>query len=124
MDRRVYRLSLNRGQNRKKKNHFKGKIEYEKKPIIIAISLFSLIYVGCSTNYNTTPLPFKTPAAFPNMVNIEGSQIAAKSSVDANETKEAFGFLFFPGKAGSAKMLRLQIRENVTRKVHVLNMNF
>ena len=36
----------------------------------------------------------------------------------------AFGFLFFPGEAGSAKMLRLQIRENDTGKVHLLNMNF
>jgi hypothetical protein len=36
----------------------------------------------------------------------------------------AFGFLFFPGEAGSAKNLRLQIRETDTGKVHVLNMNF
>ena len=63
-----------------------------KKPIIIAVLLLTLIYVGCSTSYKAKPLPFKTPAAFPNMVNIEGSQIAAKAFADANETKEAFGF--------------------------------
>jgi hypothetical protein len=36
----------------------------------------------------------------------------------------AYGFLFFPGEAKSAKNLRLQIREIDTGKVHVLNMNF
>ena len=62
------------------------------KPIINAILLIVLISVGCSTSYKAKPLPFKTPAAFPNMVNIEGSQIAAKAFVDPQETKEAFGF--------------------------------
>jgi hypothetical protein len=63
-----------------------------KKPIVIATLLLTLIYAGCSTSYKAKPLPFKTPAAFPNMVNIEGSQIAAKAYSDANETKEAVGF--------------------------------
>lgn len=63
-----------------------------KKTIIIYLLLLILISVGCSTSYKAKPLPFKTPAAFPNMVNIEGSQIAAKAFADANETKEAFGF--------------------------------
>lgn len=36
----------------------------------------------------------------------------------------AYGFLFFPGEAKTAKSLRLQIRETDTGKVHVLNMNF
>jgi hypothetical protein len=36
----------------------------------------------------------------------------------------AYGFLFFPGEAGSAKQLRLQIQEKKTSVVHVLKMNF
>ena len=68
------------------------RIDHEKKPTIIVILLLTLISVGCSASYKATPLPFKTPAAFPNMVNIEGSQIAAKAFVDAKETQEAFGF--------------------------------
>lgn len=63
-----------------------------KKTIICYILALVLISVGCTTSYKAKPLPFKAPAAFPNMVNIEGSQIAAKAFVDVNETKEAFGF--------------------------------
>jgi len=76
----------------------------KKNPTIIAILLLTLISVGCSTSYKAKPLPFKTPAAFPNMVNIEGSQIAAKAFADANETKEAFGFDIL-----SAGMLPVQV---------------
>jgi hypothetical protein len=36
----------------------------------------------------------------------------------------AYGFLFFPEEAKTAKNLRLQIRETDTGKVHVLNMKF
>jgi hypothetical protein len=64
----------------------------KKNPIIVAILLFILIFFGCTTAYKIKPLPFKPPAAFPNMVNIEGSQIAAKAFVDSDETKKAFGF--------------------------------
>jgi hypothetical protein len=64
----------------------------KKKPTIIAVLLLILIFFGCTTAYKIKPLPFKAPAAFPNMVNIEGSQIAAKAFVDPQETKDAFGF--------------------------------
>jgi hypothetical protein len=63
-----------------------------KKPTIIAVLLLILLFFGCTTAYKIKPLPFKSPSAFPNMVNIEGSQIAAKAFVDPQETKEAFGF--------------------------------
>ena len=36
----------------------------------------------------------------------------------------AHGFLFFPGEAGSARQLRLQIKETDTGKTHVLKMSF
>jgi hypothetical protein len=36
----------------------------------------------------------------------------------------AHGFLFFPAEAGSAKQLRLQIKEADTGKIHVLTMAF
>ena len=64
----------------------------KKNPIIIAILLLTLIFSGCTTAYKIKPLPFKTPSAFPNMVNFDGSQIAAKAFVDPQETKDAFGF--------------------------------
>ena len=64
----------------------------KKIPTIIAIMLLTLISFGCTNTYKIKPLPFKTPAAFPNMVNIEGCQIAAKAFIDPKETKEAFGF--------------------------------
>lgn len=35
-----------------------------------------------------------------------------------------YGFLFFPAEAGSARQLRLQIRETDTGKVHILKMAF
>jgi len=76
----------------------------KKNPTIILILLFTLISVGCSTSYKAKPLPLKTPAAFPNMVDIEGSQIAAKAFADAKETKEAFGFDIL-----SAGMLPVQV---------------
>jgi len=36
----------------------------------------------------------------------------------------ASGFLFFPGEAGSAKQLRLQLKEKETENIHVLNLIF
>jgi hypothetical protein len=64
----------------------------KKKPTIFAILLFTLMFAGCATSYQIKPLPLKPPAAFPNMVNIEGCQIAAKAFADPKETTEAFGF--------------------------------
>jgi hypothetical protein len=64
----------------------------KKNPILIAILLLALIFAGCATGYQIKPLPLKPPSAFPNMVNIEGSQIAARAFADPKETEEAFGF--------------------------------
>jgi hypothetical protein len=36
----------------------------------------------------------------------------------------AYGFLFFPGEASSAKQLRLQLMETDTGKIHVVKFNF
>jgi hypothetical protein len=36
----------------------------------------------------------------------------------------ASGFLFFPGEAGSAGQLRLQLKEKETENIHVLNLIF
>jgi hypothetical protein len=36
----------------------------------------------------------------------------------------AYGFLFFPGEAPSAKQLRLQLTETDTGRLHILNLNF
>ena len=58
---------------------------------IIAIILF-LLSAGCSTSYKAKPLSLQTPAAYPNVVEIEGCQIGAKAFADAKVAKEAFGF--------------------------------
>jgi len=64
----------------------------KKKPTIFAILLFTLMFAGCATSYQIKPLPLKPPSAFPNMVNVAGSQIAARAFADPNEAKETFGF--------------------------------
>jgi hypothetical protein len=64
----------------------------KKNPALIAVLLITFIFAGCATSYKIKPLPLKPPSAFPNMVTVAGSQIAARAFVDPNETKEAFGF--------------------------------
>ena len=47
---------------------------------------------ACSTSYKATPMPFKTPAAYPNVVTVEGAQVGARAFVDVEEARKAFGF--------------------------------
>lgn len=58
--------------------------------LMIAFSLLTLS--GCSTTYQAKPLPFKSPAAFENVVEIAGALVAARAYDDPSEAKEAFGF--------------------------------
>jgi hypothetical protein len=54
--------------------------------------LLMFFLAGCSTAYKAQPLPFKTPDAYQNKVEIADTQIGAKAFVDKEDAKQAFGF--------------------------------
>lgn len=61
--------------------------------LIISIGLLlSMAAIGCTTAYKAKPLPFKTPAAYDNMVETNGIQVGAQAFVDTQRAWEAFGF--------------------------------
>lgn len=73
--------------------------------IIILLTSISLLFsIGCSDSYKRKPLPFKAPAAYKNVVEAGGAQVAAKAYADSKEALEAFGF-----DIRSAGMLPVQI---------------
>lgn len=47
---------------------------------------------GCSTAYVAKPMPFRSPAAYPNAVEVAGATVAAESFADPALAREAFGF--------------------------------
>jgi hypothetical protein len=51
-----------------------------------------LFFFGCSTAYKAQPLPFKTPAAYQNAVDVDGAQVAGEAFTDSKAAKKAFGF--------------------------------
>lgn len=59
---------------------------------ILFLTIVIVFSAGCSTSYQAKPLPFKAPAAYNNVVNVAGAEVAAKAFVDHAETKEIFGF--------------------------------
>lgn len=68
------------------------------------IIIFCIILLtGCAT-YTAKPLPFKSPAAMKNAVNVEGADIAARAFTDPDEAKTIFGFDIL-----SAGMLPVQV---------------
>ena len=54
--------------------------------------LIVLLLAGCGTAYNAKPLPFKTPAAYNNMVQINGVQIGGQAFADPETARASFGF--------------------------------
>ena len=58
--------------------------------VLIAL-LIGMLIAGC-TSYERQVVPFKTPQNSPNAVQIDGAVIAARSFMDADEAKGAFGF--------------------------------
>ena len=55
--------------------------------------LLSVIWItGCSTADEATPLSFRTPSAYNNVIDVGGAQIAAKAYADSDEAKQIFGF--------------------------------
>ena len=61
-------------------------------PLIVVILLaFGLNLWGCSP-YSQQVVPFKMPAAYPNMVKVAGLEIGAKAYPEPNEAQAVFGF--------------------------------
>lgn len=56
------------------------------------LALVLLTLLGCSTAYKAQPLPFKTPSAYNNSVQVEQTQVGGVAFVDSVAAKEAFGF--------------------------------
>lgn len=72
-------------------------------PVMLVIILTALM-AGCGTAYKARPLSFKTPTAYENTVEVNGTQIGGHAYVDPAEAKEAFGF-----DIRSAGMLPVQV---------------
>ena len=54
-----------------------------KKGRCIYLVLISLLFLyACSTAYKAKPLPFKAPGAYPNAMEVAGTEIAAKAYAD------------------------------------------
>ncbi len=51
-----------------------------------------LLLTGCGSAYKARPLPFKTPAAYNNMVQINGAQIGGQAFADPDIARALFGF--------------------------------
>jgi hypothetical protein len=63
------------------------------KPMLKAAPLVALVCIlACSTAYKAQPLPFKTPAAYHNAVEVDGAQVAGQAFTDPRAAKQAFGF--------------------------------
>lgn len=58
---------------------------------LIIFSIVALL-AGCGSAYKAKPLPFKTPAAYNNMVQINGTQIGGRAFSDPETARAAFGF--------------------------------
>lgn len=59
--------------------------------IFVFLALATFVVGGCTT-YKAKPLPFKTPAAYANMVDVEGVQVAGAAYTDKKDAENAFGF--------------------------------
>src|SRR5512136_2129193 len=58
--------------------------------IISVMTAFALV-LGCAS-YESKVVPFKMPAAYPNVREVAGASIAAQAYSDKKEAEEAFGF--------------------------------
>lgn len=63
------------------------------KALQTALSLLGMLsLISCSTAYKAQPLPFKSPAAYHNVVTVAGAQVAGEVFTDPQAAKKAFGF--------------------------------
>lgn len=62
------------------------------KQILILLCAVVVTLAGCSTAYKTKPLPFKTPEAYNNTVQVGKTWIGGQAFADPAQAKDAFGF--------------------------------
>lgn len=60
--------------------------------IIFIAAAIMMTVMGCTTAYKAQPLPFKAPAAYGNMVEVNGIQVGARAFSDREMARKAFGF--------------------------------
>jgi hypothetical protein len=70
----------------------------------LSLLLTVVLLAGCSSAYKAKPLPFKAPAAYNNMVQINGAQIGGQAFADPEIARSSFGF-----DIRSAGMLPVQV---------------
>lgn len=71
--------------------------------ILICVAILALV-AGCASSYKAKPLPFRTPTAYPNHVEVAGAFVGAEAFSDASKATAAFGF-----DVRSAGMLPVQV---------------
>jgi hypothetical protein len=64
-----------------------------KNTIRILLGLVMMLYFGaCAKSYQAKPMSFKTPNAYPNVLNVADTTIGTKAYVESETAKKAFGF--------------------------------
>ncbi|MFH1349519.1 MAG: hypothetical protein ABII26_01155 [Pseudomonadota bacterium] len=63
-----------------------------KKIRLFILAVAFLFSASCATSYKAKPLPFKSPASYPNATQVAGATVAAQAFVNPDEAKGAFGF--------------------------------
>ncbi|MBW1759186.1 MAG: glycine zipper family protein, partial [Deltaproteobacteria bacterium] len=89
----------------------------KKYTVILLVTISIIVSSGCSKTYKAKPMPFKMPSAYDNVVNVDGTELAAKAFADIDEAKDAFGF-----DIRSAGMLPVQVVFD-NRGIHSLEIN-
>lgn len=59
--------------------------------ITLLLALAALVVAGCA-RYERKVVPFRMPAAYPNVVDVAGASVAAESFSDSRKARDAFGF--------------------------------
>lgn len=58
---------------------------------LTALAALLLLMTGCAS-YRAKPVPYKSPSAMPNAVEVSQAVVAAHAYADAQEAQDAFGF--------------------------------
>ena len=59
---------------------------------LIIMFLTAALAGGCATAYQSKPLPFRQPGAYPNATRVAGARVAAQAYSDQKTAADTFGF--------------------------------